>query len=64
MVVMDNVSTKKTNAVAINVMRTVSINCHSKKYEIVIFCTVLLAIMLLLIIIIICSHYVKQKGTL
>ena len=60
-IVMNNVSTKKT--IATNVTSTVSVNCHSIKVK---DCynlhTVLLAIILLLIIIvIICYHYGKQK---
>ena len=30
---MDNVSTKKTNTIAINVTSTASINCHCKKVK-------------------------------
>ena len=30
-IVMDNVSTKKTNISATNILSTASINCHSKK---------------------------------
>ena len=63
-IVMDNVSTKKTNTVATNVTSTASIYCHYKKvrdcYSLL---TVLLAIIVLLIIIIICYHYAKQKST-
>ena len=55
---MDIVSTKKT--IAINVMSTASINCHSIKVkDCYILHTLLLAIILLLIIIIICYHYEK-----
>ena len=54
-IVMDNLSTKKTNTIAINVTSTASINCHSKKVR---YCyilhTVLLVITLLLIITSIC----------
>ena len=37
-IVMDNVSTNKTNTIATNVPSTPSINHHSKKNEIVLFC--------------------------
>ena len=61
--VMDIVSTKKTNAIATNVTSTASINCHSKKVSgCYVLHTVLLAIILLLIITIICYLYAKQKG--
>ena len=53
-VVMNIVSTKKTNAIATKVTITASINCRSKKK--------LLVIILLLIVIIICCYYAKQKG--
>ena len=57
-IVMDNVSTKKT--IATNVTSTASINCHSIKVrDCYILHTVLLAIILLLIIIIFCCHYAK-----
>ena len=49
--VVDIVSTKKTNTIAIKVMSTVSINCHSKKVrDCYILHTILLVIILLLII--------------
>ena len=61
--VMDIVSTKKTNTIATNVTSTDSINCHSKKVSgCYVLHTVLLAIILLLIITIICYLYAKQKG--
>ena len=64
--VIDIVSTKKTNAIATNVTRIVSINCYSKKVRYNIdFCilhTALLMIILLLIITIICYHYVKHRS--
>ena len=61
--VMDIVSTKKTNTIATNVTSTASINCHSKKVSgCYVLHTVLLAIILLLIITIICYLYAKQKG--
>ena len=64
-IVMDNVSTKKTNTITTNVASTASINCHSKKVRgYYILHTVLLVIILLLIITIICYHYAKQKGTI
>ena len=53
---------KKTNTIAANVTSTASINCHSKKVRhYSILHTVLLVIILLLIIIIICYYYSKQK---
>ena len=69
-IVMDIVSTKKTNkiatkrknTIATNVTSTASINCYCKKVrDWYISHTILLAIMLILIIIIICYYYVKQK---
>ena len=58
-IVMNNVSTKKT--IATNVMSTASVNCHSIKVrDCYILHTVLLAIILLLIIISICYYYAKQ----
>ena len=64
-IVMDNVSTKKTNTIARNAMSTASINCHSMKVrECYNFHTVPLAIILSLITIIICYDYAKQKGTI
>ena len=69
-IVMHNVSTKKTNTIKTkktnfiptNVTSTASINCHSKKVrDCYILHTILLVIILLLIIIIICYHYAKQK---
>ena len=60
--VMDIVSTKITNAVAINVASTASINCRSKKVrDCSILRTVLLGIILLLIIPIIFYHYAKLR---
>ena len=56
-IVMDIVSTKKANTVAINVSSSATINCFSKKVS-------LLLIIVLLIIIIICYHYAKQKGAI
>ena len=62
-IVIDNVSTKKTNIIATNITSTASINCHSKKVrDYYILHTVLLVIILLLIITIICYHYAKQRG--
>ena len=70
-IVMDNLSTKKTNTIATkktnttatNITRTASINCHSKIVkDCYILHRVLLVIILVLIIIIIC-YYTKQKGT-
>ena len=62
-IVIDNLSTKKTNTITTNVASTASINCHSKKVrDSYILNTVLLAIILLLIITIIFYQYAKQKG--
>ena len=62
-IVIDNLSTKKTNTIATNVTSTTSINCHSKKIRVCyISHAVLLAIILILIITIICYHYAKQTG--
>ena len=59
-IVMNNVSTKKTTAA--NITSTASTNCHSIKVrDCYILHTVSLAIMLLLIIIIVYYHYAKQK---
>ena len=64
-IVMDNVSTKKTNTIAANVTSTGSINSDRKKVrDCYILHTVLLAIILLLIIVIISYHYAKQKDTI
>ena len=69
-IVMDNLSIKKTNTIATkktntktkNVTSTASIYCHNKTVrDCYILHTVLLVIILLLIIIIICYHYAKQK---
>ena len=59
----DNLSTKRTNAVATNLTCTVSVSYYSKKArDCYILHTVLLAIILLVIITIICYHCAKQKG--
>ena len=59
-IVMDIVSTKKTNTIATYVTSTASINCHNKKVrDCYILHTVSLVIMLLLIIIIVC-YYAKK----
>ena len=64
-IIMYIVSTKMTNIIAVNVMNTDSINCHSKKVrDCYILHAVLLVIILLLIIIITCCYYAKQKGTI
>ena len=56
-IVMDTIATKKTNAIAANVMSTASINCCSAKVrDCCILHTVLLGIILPLIIIIICCY--------
>ena len=58
----NNLSKKKTNTIATNVMSTASINCHTKKVrDCYILHPVLLATILLLIITAICYHYSKQK---
>ena len=59
---LNTVSTKKTNTIATNVTSTASINCHIKKVrDCYILHAVLLVIILLLIIIITCYYYAKQK---
>ena len=59
-IVMDNLSTKKTNTIATDGTSIASINCHSKKVrDCYILHTALLVIKLLLIITIICYHYSK-----
>ena len=66
-IVVDKVSTKKTNTIATNFTSIASINCHSKKVrDCYILHTVLLVIILLLMITItiICYHYAKQEGTI
>ena len=61
-IVMDTLSTKRTNTIAANVTSTASINWHSKKVrDCYILHTVLLVIILLLIVTIICYHFAKQK---
>ena len=60
---LSNLPTEKTNTIATNVLRTASINCHSKKVrDYYILHTVLSVTIILLIITIICYHYVKQEG--
>ena len=62
-IVMDIVSTKKTNTITPNVTNTASINHRRKKVRnCYILRTVLLLIILLLTITVICYHYAKQKG--
>ena len=62
-IVMNNLSAKKTNTIATNVMSTALINCHGKKVrDCYILHTVLLVIILLLIITIYCHTYEKQIG--
>ena len=62
-IVIDNLSIKKTNAIAKNITITALINWHSKKVrDCYIFHTIFLAIISVLIITIICYHYTKQKG--
>ena len=61
-IILDIVSTKKTNTIATNVTSTASINCHSKKVRhYSILHTVVLVIILLLMIIVICYYCSKQK---
>ena len=62
-IVMNNLSTKKTNTITTNVTSTVTINCHVKKVRgCYILHTVLLVVILMLIFTIICYHYAKKKG--
>ena len=64
-IVINNVSTKKTNTIVTNITSTASINFYSKKVrDCFILHTVFLVIIFLLIIIVICYHYAKQKGTI
>ena len=64
-IVMDNVSTKKSNTIATNVTSTASVNCQSKKVRnCYILHVVLLTVILLLIIITICFNYAKRKKLL
>ena len=66
-IVVDKVSTKKTNTIATNFTSIASINCQSKKVrDCYILHTVSLVIILLLMITItiICYHYAKQKDTI
>ena len=64
-IVINSVSTKKTNTIATNITSTASINFYSKKVrDCFILHTVFLVIIFLLIIIVICYHYAKQKGTI
>ena len=59
-IVMNNISTIRTNTMTTNVRSTAPMNCHSKKVrDCYILRTVLLEILLLLIITVICYHYVK-----
>ena len=61
-IVMDNVSTKKTDTIATNATSSALINCYSKKVrDCYIFHTVLLVIILLLIITIFCYHHGKKS---
>ena len=61
-IVMNNLSTKKTNSITTNVASTASINCHCKKVRhCYILHTLLLAIILILVFTIICYHYAKQR---
>ena len=61
-IVMDAITTKKTNVKATKFASTTSVNCYSKKSKrCYILHTFLLAIILLLIITITCYHY-EQKG--
>ena len=58
----DNLSTKRTHAIATNLTCTVSVSCYSEKVrDCYILHTVLLAIILLVIITIICYRCAKQK---
>ena len=62
-IVMGNLSTKKTITIATNVTSTASINYHDKKVrDSYILHRVLLTIILLFKVTIICYHYAKQKG--
>ena len=60
-IVVNNLSTKKTNTIATNITSTASINYSKQVGDCYILHTVLLVIILLLIITIICYHYAKEK---
>ena len=61
-IVVDNLSTKKSNTIATNVMSTASINYYSKEVrDCYMMNTVLLVIILLLIVTIICYKCTKQR---
>ena len=60
-IVMDIVSTKKTNTITTKKTNTIAANVTSTASDCYILHTVLLVIILLLIITIICYHYAKQK---
>ena len=65
MIVMDIVSTKKTNTIATkktNILSAALINYYSI-VENVIDCYILHAVVLM-IIVVVCYYYVKQKGTI
>ena len=62
-IVMNNLSIKKTNTIAVNVTNAASMICHCKKVkDYYILHAVLSVIILVSIIRIICCHYEKQKG--
>ena len=65
MIVMDIVSTKKTNTIVTkktNILSAALINYHSIA-ENVIDCYILHAVVLM-IIVVVCYYYVKRKGTI
>ena len=65
-IVLDIVSTKKTNIIATkraNITSTASINYHRKKVRDCYICRTVLLLIILVLIIFICYHYMKQKGT-
>ena len=62
-IVMNNLSIKKTNTITTNVTSNVLINCHSEKTrDCYILHTALLVIMLLLIVTIICYQSINKQN--
>ena len=61
-IVMNNLSTKKTNTITKNVISTASINCHSKKVrDYYILYTVFLITITLLIVVNMCCYLIKYR---
>ena len=63
MIVMNDISTKKTNTITTNVTTTALINCHSKKVrDCYILRTVLLIATTLLIAVSLCCYLIKYPA--